>query len=349
MDNYNKSSDEVDLGQLFHLIGGAFRRLYYFIVEILDFIFKTIISFFLFIQKHLVKLFIAGVVGLCIGFILDSFKEDTYRSTMIVEPNLGSTRQLYSNIDLYSELIRSEDTLELGRIFKIENYEAASLVNFDVKAVKNRSSMLRVYNRYLSDLDTINRNYITFEDFVENFDPLDAEIHAVVVDATNDHVAKKLEPILIASIANNPYYQLKKETADLNIETSKLILSTQLKDIDTLKNIYNQVILNESKSAPSTGGTTISLSDRKIETKEFELLEETRTINEELQELNIRKIENLNIINVISTFPIRGIKLSLWKRNSSIILMPILCISLTFIGLCLLGFNSYLKSFRVKQ
>lgn len=349
MEDRSRSSDEVDLGQLFHLIGRAFERLFNAIGRLFGFIFGLIISFFLFLQKHFIKFVIAGVIGLVLGFIIDRNNDAVYRSTMIVEPNLGSTRQLYSNIDLYSELVRSEDTIELARTFDIKPIEASKIINFSVKAMISQNSMLRSYNEYMSGLDTITRSYLTFEQYAENFEPLDAKTHRIILDATDDRIAKKLEKTIISSITTNPYYKVKQETANLNVETSRKILENQLNDIDTLKKIYNQVIINESKPIPVTGGTNVSLSDKEINTKEFELLQETRNISEEIQNLNIERIENMEIINIISTFPRRGIKLSLWKRRSFIIIMPILILLITFLLLSLWSFNKYLKRYRIKR
>ncbi len=86
-------SDEIDLGQLFQMIGNGFKRLFNFIGNIFKGIFNIIILFLLFLQKHFIKFAIAGVVGLAIGIFLDMNKEPKYISTWWWSP----TSIVYNN------------------------------------------------------------------------------------------------------------------------------------------------------------------------------------------------------------------------------------------------------------
>ena len=99
-----QASEEVDLGQLFKLIGNAFNRFFNFIGSIFKGIFGLIITFLLFIQKHFIKFVVAGVIGLAIGVYLDMVKETKYISTMVLEPNFQSVQQLYNNINFFLQL-----------------------------------------------------------------------------------------------------------------------------------------------------------------------------------------------------------------------------------------------------
>src|SRR5690606_4677437 len=94
-----QQSEEVDLGQLFKLIGNAFDRFFKFIGNIFKGIFRIIILFLLFVQKNLVKLMVVGVTGLIIGVIIDYYRAPRYISTMVLEPNFNSVQQLYNNIN----------------------------------------------------------------------------------------------------------------------------------------------------------------------------------------------------------------------------------------------------------
>ncbi len=344
MEDKNKSLEEIDLAQLLLLVSNSFKKAKNSLIRLLKFAFNKIIHFCIFIQVHFLKFVISGIVGLVIGFALDINKPEVYRSSMTVEPNLGSTRQLYSNIEMYDELIRAEDTIELARIFDISPKDAASLKEFSVKALVTKNRMLSTYDNYISTLDSSARNIISFKSYIEDFDPIDAKTHSITVDAENDKVVKQLENTIISYISNNPYYKLKKETTDINIDGSKRILETQLKDIDTLKRIYREVIINQSKPASGAGGTSITFSDKEVKTKEFELLKETRDISGEVEALNIAKIENKNIVNVISNFPERGVKYYNWI-NRYAVLLPLVAIIVTFFILCLIKFNRFLRKY----
>ena len=342
MDNMNKSSEEVDLGQLFLLIGAAFNKVVNGVSRLFKFFYFKIIDFFIFVQTNFLKFVIAGVVGFVLGLFLDMKQEDIYRSTMTVEPNFGSTRQLYSNISMYNELVRAEDTIALAKIFGITPSESSGVLKFSVKALVTKNRMLSSYNKYLSALDSTSRAIITFKDYAKDFDPLDAQTHSIIVDAKNERVAKSLEKTIISYISNNPYYKSKKETTYRNIEGTKRILVDQLKDIDTLKKIYREVIINQSQPVPANGGTNISFSENQIKTKEFELLKETREISKQVEKLNIDETENKNIINVVSNFPERGVKFK-DLINTYKVLLPLVFILSTFFILLILKFNKYLN------
>ena len=119
-----QQSEEVDLGQLFKLIGNAIDRFFKFIGGIFKGIFGTIILLLLFIQKHLIKLAIVAILGLGIGIYIDSTIKPRFVSTMVVEPNFNSVQQLYNNINFYNELARVGDSIALATTFGITKTEA---------------------------------------------------------------------------------------------------------------------------------------------------------------------------------------------------------------------------------
>ena len=62
-----QQSEEVDLGQLFKLIGNAFERFFNFIGNILNKLFLAFVWMVFFLKKHLIKFVIAGVIGVGLG------------------------------------------------------------------------------------------------------------------------------------------------------------------------------------------------------------------------------------------------------------------------------------------
>src|SRR5690606_37876549 len=134
-----QQSEEVDLGQLFKLIGNAFDRFFKFIGSIFTGIFGVIILFLLFLQKHILKLIIVGVVGLAVGFYLDSTIKPRYVSTMVVEPNFNSVQQLYNNIDFYNELARAKDSNGLADVLGISVVEASTIMKFKVESYSDEN------------------------------------------------------------------------------------------------------------------------------------------------------------------------------------------------------------------
>ena len=92
------NSDEIDLGQLFQMIGRGFQKLFNFIGSIFKGIFHLIMVFLLFVQKNIIVIVAAIIIGGVGGFILDIMSPEKYISRMVVEPNFNSVQQLYNNI-----------------------------------------------------------------------------------------------------------------------------------------------------------------------------------------------------------------------------------------------------------
>src|SRR5690606_30883093 len=130
----NTASEEIDLGQLFQLIGNAFKKLFRFIGDIFKGIFHIVILFLLFLQKHFIKFVIVAAIGLALGIYLDMVKQPKYISTMVVEPNFNSVQQLYNNINFYNELAEAEDSLALADVFDISAQEASFIKELRVES-----------------------------------------------------------------------------------------------------------------------------------------------------------------------------------------------------------------------
>ena len=78
------SSDEIDLGQLFQLIGNGFNA-----------IFNWFLRVFLYLKRNLLLLIVLVVIGLAIGYGLNQIISEKYKSEVIVKPQLESTSKRY--------------------------------------------------------------------------------------------------------------------------------------------------------------------------------------------------------------------------------------------------------------
>ena len=62
------TSEEIDIGQLFKIIGDGFSKLFLFIWRVFKGIFDVLIQFILFIRRHFIKFTVSAVLGACIRF-----------------------------------------------------------------------------------------------------------------------------------------------------------------------------------------------------------------------------------------------------------------------------------------
>lgn len=342
-----QGSDEVDLGQLFKLIGKAFDRFFRFIKNIFIGLFHLLIKFLLFIQKHFIKLAIAGVLGLIIGYFFDYKEATVYESQMIVEPNFNSTQQLYNNINYYNELAKANDSVGLSMALDIDVNEAASIKEVRVDAFSDDNQKIKLFDTFVTQLDTITRKTINFQEYLENFNTFDARFHQIVFTSTNPIVAKKVESNIVDEIVGNQYFKFQKEINDKNIDLQDNVYQKQLEEIDSLQKFYKELAIENAKK--ETAATSINLADKNgTDNKELALIKQVDEIREKQVALNLDRARKESVINIISSFPNQGVEIKgVLKSNKLFYLL--LFTGVTFLGLLLLELNSFLKLYKEKH
>jgi hypothetical protein len=341
-----QQSEEVDLGQLFKLIGNAFDRLFKFIASIFIGIFNLIILFLLFIQKHIIKFALVGFVGLAIGIYLDLNKETSYISTMVVEPNFNSVQQLYNNIEFYNELAEAKDSMALADAFSISLKEASFLEEFNVESFSDENQKVQLFDKFVRSLDTTTQKTIDMESYLKNFNSFDARFHNISIVATDNSIAKKIQPSIINSISRNSYFNLQKEISDVNIKLQEDVYNKQISEIDSLQLLYKRVMLKEVERPME--GTNISLGENGgKDNKELALINKMDDLKSNLVRLNEERANKSSILNVISDFPRRGVEVK-GILNSYKFLIPAFLLVLTLLALSLLSLNTYLNSYKKK-
>lgn len=344
-DNQQKPKDEeVDLGNLFALIGRGFSKLFSFIGGLFVSLLHFLIIVLLFARRHFIVLILSLIIGGALGLYSEDGKK-SYASAMVVKPNFNSTRQLYNNIAYFNDLVAQKDTLTLSIIFNISNYEAKSLSSFTIAPVISYSLNVEAFNDFVKYSDTTTVKQIEFKDFVSNQTKFDYKFHEIKVESNNSNVFSKLKAGLITSFYNNDYLVSLKNTKALNIETEEKLTNKNLEQTDSLRQVYNKAMLLEANKPFS--GTNIDMAQGKdMVNKELELFNTQNQYKEKLIAINNDKTENQNIINVVSDFNKVGSKKNIVYRkpgNYAFILF-----GLTFLGLLMLELNKYLKKKELK-
>ena len=107
-------SEEVDLGQLFKMIGNMFDRLFQFIGGIFKSVFSVIIYTIKAVISNFKIIVLAMVLAGVIGYALEKTKQPVFTSSMLVKPYFDSKFQLVTNIKYYNALIEDKG-------FKLQN------------------------------------------------------------------------------------------------------------------------------------------------------------------------------------------------------------------------------------
>jgi predicted transcriptional regulator len=334
---------EVDLGSLFKVIGKGFQNLFSAIGRFFKAIFHFFILLLLFLRNNALKLGIAIFVGAAMGLYLDLTLPKQYSSTMIVEPNFKSAQQLYKNINFYHELVKQKDSNLLALTFNISVQEAAKLKGFYIEAIRNENEKYQFFNNFIQEIDTTTVRNINIKEFKKGFTDYNYSYHEIKVKSLSNAIFEKLSLPIINSIENNPYYKYQKKINDENLLQNEKVLIKSLQEVDTLRRIYNEVLITEANKEVSSTNITLAQGARK--TNEIQLFNESLELNEELIENNKEKAETTEILNVVSTFSRVGVKESdILKKKTVILGVALGLIMLAFILFRQL--NSYLINYR---
>ncbi|WP_372754038.1 hypothetical protein [Mariniflexile sp.] len=346
-----QQSDEVDLGQLFKLIGNAFNRFFNFIGSILNHLFLAFVWFVFFIKKHVLKLVIAGILGIFLGFILDKTSEPVYKSYATIKQNYQTGENLYSSIGYYKDLVNQRDIATLKKALNINESEAASILDFEIKPVITENEKIQKFDAYLKTLDSTVASTVTYESFVRNMEDYTYQYQQIAIKAKARNNFKKVFDKIIENIDTNEFFKREqsKDLAELkNLESS---LMEALRQSDSLQSTYKRVLENvlDKGKAPQTS-ITIEGSNEVNKTKELELYKSDLEIREQLVENRRKQADKLYVIEVISSKQESGIidknKVLFGNSMGAKKYYVIILIFLTLIALLGLEFFKFLERYK---
>ena len=337
------NEEEVDLGSLFLIIGKGFTKFFNFIGAIFKGIFHLIIITLIFFKKNILKIGVAGLIGVISGVFLEVKFPKKYGSDLLVEPNFKSARQLYNNIDYYNDLVKQKDTITLQKTFNLDKESAASLKKFEIEPLKIDSDIINAYDDLILSVDTLTIKSYEYEDFKNSFTDFDYKVHKITVQAEKNNVFEKLDDVILSSVVNNKYFNRLKELTNENLNRTDSLYRQNLTQIDSLRRVYMEVMIEEAKK--QTTGTNIDLGGQKKTSKELELFDINRKINADLRNLAEEKSKKYEVINVISNFQPVGYELKGVTKNYGF-LLGVIGAGLMIVFLLLIKLNKFLENYK---
>lgn len=304
--NNQLQEEEVDLGNLFKVIGKGIKNFFNFIGDLLKSIFHYFILILVFLKNHALKLGLALFIGFIIGFILHKLEPKSYVSNMIVETNYGSGVQLYKQINYLNNLVNKKDSVSLANALGINTNEAAKISGLKVSVFNPERSLYSAYDEYLKNTDTIFTRNFKFEDFKKRVDKHDLRFHQIKVSSELNNIFTKLTPE-ITQLVENDYYKSKRDIKLNEINQKLAVLNKNLMQIDTLRKTYKEVSLKEAGKLSGASTIEISKSVTENNINDIKLFETSNEILNNINETNIDKIRKNKIINIISDFDKIGV------------------------------------------
>ncbi len=331
--NKSNTNEEIDLIVFFNLIGNAFSMVFQFIGSI----FKSILSAIIYVIKVLLEkrkiILSVLLIALIVGVTLEKTKRPVYSSSMLVRPYFDSKYQLINNIDYFNALIGNEDYEAIKGIFSITEEEVKTLKSFEISpGPENENDKIVEYEEFLKQLDSTRAKDITFKEFIENRSIYSGNFFSLTVEAYKKDIFLSLDDGLNASFSNK-YSERKKKTRDSLITLQKENIKANLKEVDSLQQVYIEVLKAEAGKGNATislGAGDMSLLKDKSNTREYELLNKQIELRNELQKLDEEKVEDDVFFDVISSFQKVGNPVNKLTEKYSLI-FPVISFILLFL------------------
>lgn len=346
-----QQSEEVDLGQLFKLIGNAFDRLFKFIGRLFNKLFLAFIWLVFFIKKHFIKLVIAGVIGILLGFSLEKTSEPVYKSYITVKQNYNTGENLYNSISYYNDLVQEQDFSTLEKVLGIHGSEAETVLDFEIESVISENQKLKDFDTYLRTLDSTLAKTVKYEDYLKNSEPYDREYQQITIKATERNNFKAVFNNIIENINSNEYFKREQFKDSMELVNRKVVLEVALKRSDSLQSTYKRVLEKTiGRAKGSEIGITFEGGNEKDKTKEYDLYKSDLELRREIVEIEREIADKAQIIEIVSSKQESGVidkrKEILGKSVSSKLYYAIILTVFTFLVLSGLEFIKFLERYK---
>ena len=352
--NTPQPSEEVDLGQLFKMIGNAFQRLFQFIGSIFNKLFLAFVWFIFFIRKRAVILLIAAVAGLSLGLILDKTSPPTYKSSITVKQNYATGENLYGSLDYYNSLLNDGDYEVLERTLGLKKNISEGIIGVEIEPIITDNDRVVMFDKYISGLDSLAASKVEYEVFVENIEDYKHQMQQISIKSKTRANFKNVFDNVIGDINTNTFFvnEQAKDLTELNQQ--KAALEQSLAQSDSLQRTYKRV-LEQQMESKSTSETSITFegNNDKNKTREFDLYINDIELRREIVDIDRKLKDKENIVEAISskqdsgfiddTKEILGLKLSTKLYYLTLFTL------LTFVILIGIEFLKFLEKYKPEQ
>jgi len=303
--------EEVDILQFFSALGKIFQNIYNAIKNLLKNIFYYLLDGFLYLKKHYLYLTAGFLVGLILSFLVP--KEESYIASARVRTNYDSQLALNKYIDLFNGIIKNEEYERLAKIFNIDKESAEHITKFEAEPVLNDNVLLLdEYEEFLNKKDTVVYKFIEFKDFKKSIfnSPLSSKYWDINVYSDMPLNFDFLNKSLVSLFDADKDLAKRRENVLFALETKKQKYLKSLQDIDTLRVVYNQVMLDLAKKSNTSGGSTnIVLSDKSGNLESpYNLFTERYRVLGQMENLSRKINKYSNILVLLNNFPKTAIK-----------------------------------------
>ncbi|MCV6629707.1 MAG: hypothetical protein OIF50_07595 [Flavobacteriaceae bacterium] len=306
----NPNSDELDLGQLFKIIGDFFNK-----------IFLVFLKFLLLIKKNIIILLVLGLAGVIGGYFLGKLSETKLKNEVIVSPSLDAKDYLYDVVQEIQSKVETKDSA----FFKSIGISMSSLKDFKVEITPLNGDtnkgpdeeLLNILKEYKEE-SFVRR---AIENEVRNFSPV---MHRISFYFENQALFVPNIPKLLDYINSSEYYNkiLKQKNINLNERIGKN--EYQIVQIDSLIKNYSKSLLEKQ-----TLGANTMLYNKENSLNVTELMNMRNGLIKDNESIHMQLLNNTHPIRIINIGKTQRNEKSLY--NGMILKLPLFLFGLYFV------------------
>jgi hypothetical protein len=347
-------SEEVDLGQLFQMIGNGFRRLFQSIGSIFKQLFLAFVWFVFFLKKRAIILLIAAAVGLALGLVLNKTSSPIYKSSISVKQNYPTGENLYGSIEYYNGLLKDRDYEVLGRVLGIGEDVSYEIVEFNIEPIITDNDRVVMFDQYITELDSLAASKVEYEAFINNIKDYKHRNQQISIKSTTRANFKAVFTNIVDNINSNSFFKKEQAKDIFELEESKAAIEQALVQSDSLQRTYKRVLeqQTDAKSGAEIGITFEGDNDI-YKTREYDLYLNDIRLRKELVDINRQLNDIENIVDAISSKQESGFvdntKELLGMKLSSRIYYPYLFFLLAFVVLLAMEFFKFIEKYKPEE
>ena len=233
--NPPETSDEIDLGQLFKLIGQGFRN-----------IFKGFLSVYLYFKRHFFWLAGLALLGVFTGYLTGRWTEDRQKLDVIVTPNLDTRNYLYDVIAEIQADIEAKDTAFFGSLGM--DFQAMDGFEVEVSPIKDERQNSPGNSQILETLKDFRNSEAIAEMVREELSEQITRDQRITFFFKNPEIGTPYAGKVLEYINSNPYYEQLLEIQRTNARERIERNDSLVRQIDLLINTYTDKLASEQTS-----------------------------------------------------------------------------------------------------
>ena len=317
------NSDEIDLGQLFQLIGRGFNG-----------IFRWILRVYLYLKKNMPLLIGLIVVGLAVGYGLNKIISKKFKTEVIVKPQIESKNYLYDVVNEIQSNIGSRDTLFFKSI-GLENIDFSGL-NIEISRVAevgNSESDIQ-YLELLQSFENIDAIADIVRAELQNKSSFNHRITFYYKDPT---VGKIFAEKVLNYINTNTYFNGLLEVYRSNA-------TARIKENEKLLAQVDEIIANYTNGLASKANSSSNdkiILDNQEQVNIADIFEYKTGLIRDIEAKKLELKERINPVSIINLGQTQVERKSFFGK--SIVVIPIIFIVVFFILSVLVYFNRKAK------